>query len=260
MKLLVNVVTLSLLLAVIVSCDPIEDRDAFPSSIPASDLQFSVTQDSGNPNILYLKSTTPKSLPFWDYVVGSTNSAIDTVLIPFEGEFWIKYYAYAGGIPTVDSSRVVLEQDPTYFSDPAWALLTNNVDGKTWVWATDNASGYGVWGIGPWNASWGEWWPGAAGAAGQVGTKITDEMTFDLNKGFNYTIQAQGAAPKKSQFIFDPIARTIRLVGSGDISNGKSGVTYYIVKLTENELTLKYEDSGNGWFYLFKRKGYTYGG
>jgi len=260
MKIFVNVVMLSLVLAVAVSCDPIEDRDAFPSSIPASDLKFSATQDATNPNIIYLKSSTPEVIPYWDYVVGSSKNASDTIYIPFEGDFWIKYYAYSGGLPTVDSVKITLKQDPTYFADPAWEFLTNGPAGKTWVWAVDNSYKYGVWGIGPWTGSWGEWWPGAADAASNVGANITDEMTFDLNKGFNYKLQPQGAAAKTSKFTFDPVAKTIKLVGSGDISFGKSGVTYYIVKLTADELTLKYEDSGNGWYYLFKRKGYTYGG
>jgi hypothetical protein len=186
MENLKNIFALVLLITVIASCDPMEDRDSMPSPISNDELQFSVSQDPENANSIFLSSSTPGSIPFWDYIVGSTNKATDTVFIPFEGEYWIKYYAYSGGIPAVDSAFVSLPQNNEYFSDPAWDLLTNGAAGKKWKLSAVY--------VGPesnYNAVW--WMPDVSGHQ-----NFNDVVSFDLNRGYNFKRTHEGVEQSTS--------------------------------------------------------------
>lgn len=249
---------LSLMILAIFACDPIEDRDAMPSPIDKSELDFSITQNPDRPNELYLRSNTEGAIAFWDYEVGVSNNPNVDVLIPFEGDFWVKYYAYSGGVPTVDSVQVSLPQDEEYFNDPVWDLLTNGVEGKTWVWATGNPIGP-LMGIGPldinnWNPFGGfEWWNTTDVEEGK--------FTLDLDKGFNYTKITPDATQKGKFSVYEENGVTYIKFQGPKMLNQEGDNTqslYGISKINENELVLNqlYLSDNSQRTYYFKKEGF----
>ncbi|WP_142685046.1 hypothetical protein [Chitinophaga polysaccharea] len=244
---------LGLTAALFYACSPYEDRIT-PADPAGIQLDFSVTQTPGYDNQVTLESKTKDVIPFWDYGFGTTKNAKAVVILPFAGDFFIKYSAYGAGGPKTDSVKVtVSENDPKFFASELYNLLTNGADGKTWVWATDVPGGY-CFGNGPGNADKPAWWTvGTAGLRDQG--VLDDEMTFDLNKNANFTILHKGVTTKGS-FALDTLNKAIKINGA-DISWGNN-VTYNIIKLNNNELTLVQQ--GDGWrnLWLFKRKGFVF--
>lgn len=248
-----------LLLAVTACTKPHESRDELGAAISTAQLKFTVTQNPQYDNAITMTSTTPGVIPYWDYVFGTSNEAVKTDTIPFAGEFWIKYTAYAHGGPASDSVKIkVTQNDPNYFKDSTWNLLTNGTAGKTWVWATGNPSG-AVYGNGPGDASSPQWWqvPAAtlSSSLGKPAYIINDEMTFNLDGGYNYQYTSNGATTN-AKYSLDIANKKLTIIGS-DISSG-GGIPYTIVTLNANELTLAQQ--GDGWrnIWMFKRKGYSY--
>ena len=249
-----HILTSCLALCTLAACDPREDRDDLPQPMQSSELSFSVTQKQGYDNVIYLENKTKGVIPFWDYGTGISNKAKDTINIPFAGTYYIKFTAYAGGGPVQDSARItVTENDPQYFSSPMWNLLTNGDQGKTWVWAMDTPGG-APYGNGSGGATAPEWWkPTPADVTGWG--VASDEMILDLKGAANFTkITAKGTT--KGLFVLDTLNKTIKILGS-DISYG-AGITYVVVTLNQNELTLAQQ--GDGWrnIWMFKRKGFNY--
>ncbi len=174
----------------IISCTP--DYDNELGSVPdPSKLKYSITQDPNYDNKIFLESQTPNVIPYWDYELGTSNRFMDTIIIPFKGDFWVKYRAMASGGSSLDSTMISVSQfDPGFFSDPAWELLTNGEQGRTWklvaVRAGDaKSTTYSDWG----DASW-------------VSADFGDSAYFNLDKGFNYTRYTDGV-PTKSTFSLD---------------------------------------------------------
>jgi hypothetical protein len=190
MKLVRNCIILIGCSIVIFSCTP--DYDNELGAVPdPSQLQYSVSQDPAYDNKVFLESLTPRVIPYWDYELGTTNKILDTVIIPFKGDFWVKYRAMAGGGSSVDSTLITVSQfDPEYFSDPAWQTLTNGEFGRTWklvaVRGGDaKSTTYSDWG----DASW-------------LTTDMGDSVEFDLDKGFNFVRYTEGV-PTASTFSLD---------------------------------------------------------
>jgi hypothetical protein len=176
------------------ACAPDDDQTLGELMSPA-DLDYTVSQHPDDPNKIILTSETPGIIPFWDYEIGISNLDVDTVDIPFKGDFWVKYRAMGQGGSVVDSTMITVPVfDPDFFSDPAWQLLTNGEDGKTWklvaVRAGDaKSTTYSDWG----DASW-----------VSQNVHFNDSVKFDLDKGFNFTRYTSGV-PSKATFglIFD---------------------------------------------------------
>jgi hypothetical protein len=160
--------------------------------IDPSQLQYSVTQDPDYDNKVFLESLSPEVTPLWNYVFGASNKLKDTVIIPFKGDFYIKYRGFGQGGSSIDSTMITVSQfDPTFFADPIWQKLTNGTKGYTWklvaVKAGDSKSTtYNDWG----DASW------------LSGVSMGDSTRFDLDKSFNFTRYTSGV-PTKSSFVLD---------------------------------------------------------
>jgi len=249
-----NILAACLVLGGLAACDPQEDRDNLPAPLQASALDFSVSQQPGYDNVIYLENRTKGVIPYWDYGTGFSNKDRDTVNIPYAGSYYVKFVAYTGGGPVQDSVQIEVSQnDASYFSSPMWNLLTNGEAGKTWVWAMDTPGG-APYGNGSGAATAPEWWKPTPAEVVSWGV-ANDEMTFDLNGRANYT-KVTPTGTSRGTFALDTLNRTIRILGS-DISYG-ANVTYTIVTLNENELTLAQQ--GDGWrnLWMFKRKGFNY--
>lgn len=172
----------------ILSCSPSEKRYDLPASLNASQIKFSVSQQQGHDNTVYLKSLTPGVIPFWDYVDGTSTLANDTVILPFSGEYTIKYSANApGGFVQGDSVKIkVTNTDLSSITDPQWAYLTNGQAGKTWV--LDMQAPVGWYGMEYGKGSGDDWlWhPDYLGNEWVMPNKDYGSMTFDLNSAKNY--------------------------------------------------------------------------
>lgn len=225
----------------IISCD--SDNNSLDSKLDVSELDFSVTQNPSYDNEVYLESRTPQTVPFWDYEVGVSNKAKDTVLIPFAGVYAVEYSAFAQGGYTSDVVDVsISENDPVYFSDPKWNLLTNGPLGKTWKVV-------GVY-VGPqsdYNSNW--WQPDISGD-----DYYEDTAMFDLNQGFNYEVDDLEGNITTGNYVFeinhdyDPDDGIgpfdyLTIVG-GELpvqdwgGDGISVTTHRIASLTENQMIL----------------------
>ncbi|MFB6457371.1 hypothetical protein ACE38W_19005 [Chitinophaga sp. Hz27] len=248
-----HIYSLILLAATVYACKPYE-KDITPESNAGIKLDFSVTQTPGYDNQVTFKSNTKGAIPYWDYVFGGTNQKDAVVVMPFAGDWYVKFFAYGAATPKYDSVKVtVSENDPYYFSSKYWELLTNGAAGKTWVWAMD-APDNSYYGVGPGDSPTPTWWVPSVTEFTGYGV-INDEMTFDLNKGLNYRLLHAGTTTK-ANFSLDTLNLTLKISGA-DISYGEK-VTYNILKLTNDELSLVQQ--GDGWrkYWHYKRKGFTF--
>jgi len=255
------------------ACTPIEDRQVAGPVVPATDFNYSITNDASNDYILYLENKTPGVMFSWDYAWGVTRKQNDTVRMQVPGIYTINVTATtAGGLVTDTKTVTVTKSDPTAFQEPEWQMLTNMTLGKTWVW---NAALTKTWGNGGFKGSMGpDWWGQSKTELGPTGN---DEMTFDLNGGRNLTLNAastpkagiiKGTFDLKMGEILKPgwdigkltTANTTVLKGIY-VNNGNAvAETFYVLKLNANELVLASPDPGvtgdwgEAFFWLFVPK------
>ncbi|WP_148707422.1 hypothetical protein [Chitinophaga skermanii] len=243
-------------IALLSACSSKEDRIALGNPLPASSLKFTVTQTAGYDNELTMEATTPGTIPFWDYGFGVSNERKFKAVIPFAGQYPVKYYAYGKSGPSVDSVSVTVSQnDPNFFSDAKWDLLTNGITGKTWVWAPDNPFKC-ITGGGNYTDTEPTWWKDNLADATPY---LNDKMMFDLNGNYNFVLKT----PTKNspgKFSFNPATMKLSFIGT-DISKGQNW-NYDVIKLNTNELVIAatHIESWGGYrnFYYFKREGYVY--
>jgi len=190
MKLIINCFAFIGCFAAILSCTPDDPAELAPSIDP-SQFQYSVTQEAGHDNKVFLESRTPGVIPMWDYEIGTSNQLQDTIVIPFKGDFWVKYNAFGGLMTSTDSTMITVSQfDPTFFADPVWQNLTNGELGYRWklvaVKAGDSQS-----------KTYNDW-----GDAGWLTAALGDSAEFNLDKKYNY-IRYTNGVPTKSTFTLD---------------------------------------------------------
>ncbi len=182
---------------------------------------YSITQDSEDPNTIYLKSLLPASYtPLWEHPQGRSQSPEVTLKIAFKGEYIIKFGVMTrGGVVYGDPYTLTLTTDNlAYVDDPMWNMLTGG-PGQSKSWKLDlDADGKCKYFLGPlyfygtddwygnvnggqeatdyngdgaidswnWQADWasnGSWLLGGTGAM-DYGT-----MTFDLIDGAHLTVE-----------------------------------------------------------------------
>jgi hypothetical protein len=242
-------VTLVLLVA---SCSPSQDKANLPEPLSRDALKFSVTQKSGEDNVVYLQSQTNGVIPYWDFGSGTSTQVNDTVIFPFSGDYVIHYDASTGG-GFVEGDSVTVHVTTTnlsYLTDPSWAYLTGGQNGKTWV--LDMARPIGWYGYdylkNNGSADDWSWHPDYAGNEWVMPDRYYGEMTFDLNNGKNYHrtyIDDQGNTENCSgKFDFNIASHTIKLIGCellyggdyhGQVTNW-SNVT--VLALSDTSMTL----------------------
>jgi hypothetical protein len=244
-----------------------------------------------NGNEVILENKAPQVISFWTTTFGSqSNKNTTTVYIPVANTYTATLKAFsAGGTTTVTKEFESAQNDPEYFANPMWNLLTNGEAGKTWVWANDIPGGK-VWGNGGYlgnNAP--SWWTLGMNDIISQGGDASDEITFNLDRGINFTVKTASATsvPGEGSGTFNmslaeadqvkddngnvwslgKIIFTNHSVPLGFEPNSPGKPLHYtfdILKLTEDELVLAFPEPGvtsawgTAWFYMFKRKGYTY--
>lgn len=121
----------------IASCQP--ETYSLGNVIDKSDIKFDITQDfTADPggNTVILTNKTKGVVLTWDYVIGTSNKAVETVKYAFKGDYEIKISAVtAGGIVELDPVTITITDDNlSYVNDPLWNLLSGGVgNSKTWV-------------------------------------------------------------------------------------------------------------------------------
>ncbi|RYD89297.1 MAG: hypothetical protein EOP54_25845 [Sphingobacteriales bacterium] len=217
------------------SCEPVEDREELPAiNLRASDLNFSVTQDASNPNLVTMTNLTEGVIPYWSYKdsrgneLGHSNQDLNTVTFPFAGAYEVYFTAYTrgGAVAAEPVTVTIAENNEEYFSAPEWAMLTNGVDGKTWV--LDMVSPVGWAGVDyPWNTSgdyW-NWYPDYAGNEWVMTNKNWGSMTFDLDGGYNVSVtqtalNTDAQTTKEGSFSYDITGHTLVFNGGVEMLYG----------------------------------------
>lgn len=266
-----NILLTFLATFMLMSClSPIEGDETLGSAFPEKDLDIDVHTITPGSNKIVMINNTKGVGTFWDYIIGKSTRANDTILIPFLGTQTITFTGLSGGEPVVTTRDVEVERID-FPLDEMWSLLAgDDPAGKTWVWATGNpypnwAGVPGLFGNGGDYDDIPAWWVVSAEEMNTWGC-LYDEMTFDLNKGANFTLVQKGengtAAPTtvKDKFILDTSKKTIKTANNTPflMSQDYCPPPYTIAKLTEDELTLIVPLPGENYIWMFKRKGYEY--
>lgn len=277
----------ALLLGVFVACDPIEDREEAGRVLSESELAFDMIQEPAGSNTVTFTNQTPAVIPLFDWGTGFSNKPVTEAYFPFAGKYTVVFTAYCGG-GTVSTAKefTVNQNDPEYFKDPAWNLISGNGTGKTWVFAADiPASNYEgrIWGnggfkgmpVGP------GWWGRTAADAKDDKIDLNAELFFDLDGGAHLKTSENGTTTtgsydlKLNEKVMTSDGQTwaigsIELAGA-TIPHGisqneglKPVYKFDICTLTDDELVLSYNtgnnrgDGSESWFWRFKRKGFNY--
>ncbi|WP_321518180.1 hypothetical protein [uncultured Bacteroides sp.] len=266
--------------ALLVACDPIEDRDTMTGAITADQLKISakpVVKDGVNSNYIELNSEGNPCLSSWDYGFGILANTKGTVKVMMAGDNEI---VYSGMNPdgTIITKKITVHVDKLYDVEPEFALLCGDKGTKTWVW--DDTMGT-PWGNGGYkgNTSPG-WWKCSvddietqAVGKGYLGDGKNGSMLFSL-KGMKLT-KSDGTT---GSFSFDMSKKTTVADGSvwgigklytksvnvllGIQPNQSNAIIneYDILKLDATHLYLACPESAAGdagsgcWFWCFKAK------
>ena len=235
------------MLFAIASC---QEEHELGSKLDTTDLKFSVTQDQSFDNKIFLNGQTEQTISFWDYFIGTSNQNIDTVIIPFPGNFWIKYSALGRAGSVTDSAMVTVTKiDNSYFEDPKWKLLTNLVDGKTWILDMSAPMGWAGLGYPSEKADNWNWFPTYAEASWTMDNKDWGQMTFDLNGNFNVSVtqtalKSDEQKTRKGTFSYDikngrlKFNKTEMLYGGDYYPDVSNWTDVKVLELTETSLRL----------------------
>lgn len=160
-------------------------------------IAFSITHDSENPNIVYLKSLLPTSYQVcWVHPQGRSQEREVTLQMPFEGEYSVTFGVQTrGGLVYGNPTTFTVDNFCADFvNDDLWTYLTGGVNNEK-VWIFDNGT-YGYAGgeltyadpntTVEWNNWTANWDPGV----GHTGDSNIWEstMTFDLKGGANVKV------------------------------------------------------------------------
>jgi hypothetical protein len=104
--------------------------------IEKSALNYSITQDATDPNMVILKSLTPGLTPQWITPQGRSTRIQDTVKIAFPGTYKFVYGVQSdGGLVQADTLTLnITTTNLSYVNDPLWTLICGGVGNeKTWL-------------------------------------------------------------------------------------------------------------------------------
>lgn len=245
----------------LIACDPIENRKELSGYLAPEDIDIEVSVSG---NTISMENFTPGILPYWDYGTGFSNKNKEVILQPFAGEHTILFTAYGVGYEgtTVERKVIVENNDTEYFQFPeSWNLLTNNGEGKSWIWNLEKNRPFGN---GSEMMKDVEWWGPSINDMKSDGSAF-DELVFDLQGAANYTLihkKEDGTELSTEKGFFKTFETTynkqtfnqVEIIGSKISKGSDTGLTYDIVKLDEEELVLRERHSGWAWIFFFKAK------
>lgn len=249
------------LLSVLVSCEPIEDRDELPALLTAEQIKEQVVIDvratvaDGNQLVLENKSAFGGQ---WNHPFGVSNRKKDTIVV-LPGTYTISFIATTdAGLVTVEK-EIVVKNITSELMAPYCYLIGKHGEGVTWVYAKDHPSG-SFWGMVAdydWEEFW--WFPD------DTGENFENEFTFAFDNGFAFTQDGV-----KGTFVFNSGDMELILTNphlhmdhfdQGQGQEVMDAGKFEVKVLNENEMVLvqKYPAGvGYDWVWRFKRKGYSY--
>jgi len=256
-----NLLMYGLVLATVLfsSCDSQDDSLA-QVDLAATDLNFTVTQDAQRDNDVTMTSSDASMIPYWSYTdaagneLGHSNKADFKVTLPFAGLYHVNYIVYTQG-GAVEAAPVevnVSENDEEFFSAEEWQMLTNGVEGKTWVLDMDSPIGWAGLDFprGSEDGDYWNWYPDYAGNEWVMPDKNWGEMTFNLDGNYNVSVTQtalNSADQKTTTGSFGYVIADHEISFNGglellfggdyylDVSNWKN---VNVVELTENSMRL----------------------
>lgn len=261
MKKFLKTITAFAAIGLLFSCEPEEDRNSLPAiTLDPSEIDITVTQDPDNENLVTMTNNTPDVIPYWSYTnangdeLGRSNKQEVTVTLPFAGTYSIYFTAYTrgGGVEAVPVTVTINENNEEFFSAEEWGLLTNGVEGKTWVLDMVDPIGWGGLDFphNPDGADFWNWYPDYAGNSWVMENKDWGEMTFDLNGGYNVSVtqtalEGSSQTTETGSFSYDIENHTIGFNGGVEMLYGgdyyqdvSDWTTLNVVELSENSMRL----------------------
>lgn len=253
----------------------------------AEDAVFTFAPSAENDNIIEFTSTSDAFLKVWDFGNGSKGKG-DNVrgIFPIKGTYNVTLTVYnAGGSVSYTTTVDIAETDPTLLDIPVYNMLTGGAsapEGKTWVIDRTRKGHMGI-GPNPVGAAgdYPEWWEAGPNEK-DGGGLYNDKYTFKL-ANFEYVLETDGdiylnggqqanfpgafespvgdyTAPYESpgnltwSVSDEPDGSQTLTITPGGLIGYYTGVTTYkIVKLTEDEMFLKYLDAANAGFSWYIR-------
>lgn len=240
------------------------------TAVDKSQITYSVTQDltvDPGGNTVIIKNTTPATLSYWDYEIGTSHRAVDTVKFAFAGDHVVKLIVSTGGkLLKMDSVVVkVTANNLAYVTGELWGNLTGGVGHeKSWVLDTEGKSFngpiyfYGTnngWLLGgdkgcyggdcwAWEAGIGSVYPGimAQGDYGVMTFGLINTLAFTAVKPMEGGITQTGTYFLNDKTHMLTINNASILRGYKPAKNGITGISnwtnYTILSLTESKMQL----------------------
>ncbi len=276
----------ALLMFGMAACSP-DEYDLGDKDVTSADLvegtAYSITHDSSNPNIVYLKSLMADRYQVsWIHPQGRSQDAEVELDIPFPGTYDVLFGVNTrGGYVYGDTAHfTVSDFCADFVNNELYTMLTGGV-GQSKTWIPDN----GNYGLASGELSYGDpsnalgWnnftpnWEPAAGGGGEASSATSpffkSSWTFDLKNGANvqvHTVSNDGAVTDtEGSYLLDLDNHQLNLTdvqilhepswdNRGDATDWSKNIR--IVTLTENQLRVAMlrnpETSGEGeWWLVF---------
>ncbi len=262
---------IGILLLTFSACEPIVNRDTLQNSFNPDDIKLEVIQSTPGGNGLSLRMTTPGVTGYWDYNIDTKFSDRVDVSYPIPGKSTFTFHVTTAYMPNnnpaeveyiTKSIDVQIDKLDQPLPDAYYALVGENLEGKTWVFDGGPAPDGRMWWYmsppgdpGAWETAW---WNAAgtccppADAAGK--------MVFDLDGAANYTYysgpEASGVVGSfsfNSDFSKLSISGDQKILGNEEPRGNPDG-QYIIVSLTADKMILYVPSNagGTGWTWIFK--------
>ena len=271
--------SLLIVLAAFYACDPIETRDDNDQPITAEELQISATPvvvNGKNSNKIVLENHSPV-LSAWDYGVGISYKAADTVTLVVVGTTNIKFTGLNPDGSYLTKEIPVTVDELSFYVAPEWGYLCGTGE-KTWVW--DDTDGQAVWGNGGYKGCAAPcWWTvSKTDIEGQDPTYGSEGyMVFSLSGASLTKSNASGSNHSVGSFSFNMNKTTLDdggnvwakgklttknvtvLAGFQPNGGGAPVNEYDILQLDNDKMYLAWPEPGAGswgtaWFWMFKKK------
>lgn len=249
-----------------------KDTPTLGDAPTAADAAFTYAPSAGSANIIDFTASNTSLTSRWDFgngTIGEGSTAQGTY--PNKGTYTVTHTVFNSGGSASSSQDIVIDaDDQSLLNNPLFTLLTGGTAGggeKTWVIDSTRA---GHLGVGPVAGTWPEWWAADPGIKANSGL-YSDLYTFKL-QAFKFDQVTNGSVFVKtgsqSQFpgayansddytapFANQLGETWTLTEGADTTitiSGKAflgmytGVRVYkILKLTENELSVRYVDAAD---------------
>ena len=191
---------LAMLMGMTAACTP-DSYDLEAPDVASEDLvegiAYTITHDSENPNIVYLRSLMPSSYQVcWEHPQGRAQGAEVTLQMPFEGEYEVRFGVQTrGGVVYGPTATFTIDSFYAGFvNDDLWTYLTGGVDQeKTWIFDNGEygfAAGELTYADPSGTVTWNNWTANWDPGVGHTGDDAIWEstMTFNLQGGANVTV------------------------------------------------------------------------